>query len=63
MENRKMALNDEQADVARGGWEILDLVGYGVGYIFDKITETIDEHYNPQDGCTGEQEIPGFNVI
>lgn len=63
MENKKMALNDEQADAVRGGWSLLDLVGDGIGYLFDEITEKIEDLYGgPRDGCTGEQEVPGFNV-
>ncbi len=63
MENKKRALNDEQADMVRGGWSLLDVIGDGIGYLYDKITEKIDDLYDgPRDGCTGEQEVPGFNV-
>ncbi len=63
MENKKMALNDEQVNAVQGGWSLLDLIGDGIGYLFDEITEKIDELYDgPRDGCTGKQEVPGFNV-
>ena len=63
MEKKITVLNDKQAEAVRGAWSLLDLVGDGIGYIFDEITEKIDDLYGtPQDGCTGEQVVPGFNV-
>ena len=59
-ENKKMKLNDEQLDAVQGG-SLLDLVGEGIGYLFDDITEKL-EKFRPKDGCTGKQVVPGFNV-
>lgn len=62
MENKMTELNDEQLDAVQGG-SLLDLVGEGIGYLFDEITEKIDDLYGgPRDGCTGKQTVPGFNV-
>lgn len=63
METRKVELNDEQLDMVRGAGGILELVGDGIGYLFDRMTEKIDELAGSrQDGCTGKQVVPGFNV-
>lgn len=62
MENKKMKLNDEQLEAVQGGGGLLELVGDGIGYLFDRFTEKLDSLYKPQDGCTGEQVVPGFNV-
>ena len=59
--NKKMALNDEQLEAVQGGWSLLTLVGDGIGYLFDKMTEKLDS-IKPNDGCTGEQTMPGLNV-
>lgn len=63
MENKYTELNDEQLDAVQGAGGILELVGDGIGYLFDRMTEKIDELAGPRrDGCTGEQVVPGFNV-
>ena len=49
--------------MVQGAGGILELVGDGIGYLFDRMTEKIDELAGRrQDGCTGTQVVPGFNV-
>ena len=61
METKVTELNDEQMDAVCGG-SLLDLIGDGIGYVFDRVTGIIDNLYTPQDGCTGKQTVPGLNV-
>ena len=63
MENKMTELNEGQMEAVRGGWSLLDLVGEGIEYLFDEMTEKIEDLFGaPQDGCTGKQTVPGFNV-
>lgn len=62
-DNKVTELSDEELDMVQGAGGILELVGDGIGYLFDRMTEKIDELAGPrQDGCTGTQVVPGFNV-
>lgn len=60
MENNLKELNPEEMELVSGA-DLLELVG---DYIFDTITEKIEDIFGkPDDGkCTGEQVMPGFNV-
>ena len=60
MKNR-IELSEEQMDAVRGG-TLLELVGEGIGYLCDEITDKIEWLFPNRDGCTGEQTVPGFNV-
>ena len=64
MNTNKTALNDEQLEAVCGaGKGILDYVGDGIGYLFDEITEKLDDVIGyPNDHSTGKQVMPGFNV-
>ena len=58
--NKRMKLNDEALEAVQGG-SLLDLIGEGIGYLFDDFTKKLDK-LKPNDGCTGKQVMPGFNV-
>lgn len=60
MENNLMELNLKEMELVSGA-DLLELVGE---YLFDSITEKIEDLFGkPDDGkCTGEQVMPGFNV-
>ena len=60
MENNLKELNPEEMELVSGA-DLLELVG---DYLFDTITEKIEDIFGkPDDGkCTGEQVMPGFNV-
>ena len=63
MENNKMELNLEEMELVSGAG-LLDLVGEGIGYLFEEFKDKIEDYFGtPDDGkCTGEQVMPGFNV-
>lgn len=60
MDNNMTELNQEEMELVSGA-DLLDLVGE---YLFDTITEKIEDIFGkPDDGkCTGEQVMPGLNV-
>lgn len=65
MKYEKMALTDEQLDAVQGGTTIFDIIGEGIGYIADEITDVIETVFKREDcyeGEHGEQIVPGFNV-
>lgn len=61
MKHNRATLNEEQMDAVRGG-SLLDLVGEGIGYLCDEMIEKIDKLFPNNNGCTGEQTVPGLNV-
>ena len=63
METKKAGLNGKLLDAVRGG-SLLDLAEEGIGYLFDDITDKIEDLFGTPDdgGCTGKQVMPGFNV-
>ena len=60
MNTNKMELNLEELELVSGA----DLLGIVGEYLFDTITEKIEDLFGkPDDGkCTGEQVMPGLNV-
>ena len=60
MDNNKKELNLEEMEPVSGA-DLLELVG---GYLFDTITEKIEDLFGKPDcgKCIGQQVMPGFNV-
>ena len=62
-ENKQAALSDRILDAVWSG-TFFDLIGDGIDYLYDEITERVEDLFGtPDDGkCTGDQVMPGFNV-